>query len=132
MDSHLQEQALMLTLRTEIAHRLAHADGGRNGAVRGLEGRHHGVPDGLHDGTPFGRNDLLEQPEMLVDEIEGDEVADMLVELGRALEVREQEGQAEDLEALADRERVSAVEIAKRLVGEEAPCREDRLASRQE
>ena len=31
---------------------------------------------------------------MLLDEIEGDEIADALIELGRAFEVGEQEGQA--------------------------------------
>jgi len=42
-----------------------------------------------------------------------------LVELGRALEVGEQEGEAGDLEALVDVDRVGAVEVAERLVGEQ-------------
>ena len=76
--------ALVLALGAEIAHRLAHADRGGDGAVGRLEGRHHGIADGLHDGTPFGGDDLLQHPEMLVDEIEGHEVADPVIKLGRA------------------------------------------------
>src|SRR5229473_7454448 len=120
MDAHLQAEALMLTLGAKIAHRLAHADRSGNGAVRRLEGRHHGIANGLHDGAPFGRDDLLQQPEMLVDEIEGDEVTDAVIELSGVLEITEQESQAQDLEALADGERVGPVDVAEGLIGEEA------------
>src|SRR3954471_7559870 len=115
MDAHLQAQALMLPLGAKVAHRLAHPDGGGNGAVRRLESRHHGIANGLDDGAPFGCDDLLQQPEMLVDEIERGEVTDALIELRGAPEIAEQERQAEDLEPLADRERVGPVDIAKRL-----------------
>src|SRR6516165_3371364 len=101
-----------MALGTEIARRLAHADRGGDGAIRRLESRHHGIADGLHDGSLFGGNDLLKQPEMLADEIEGDEVADPSIKLGRAFEVAEQESKAQDLEALADGERVGPVDIA--------------------
>src|SRR6266478_9181911 len=111
MDAQLQAQALMRTLGAKIAHRLAHADRSGNGAVRRLEGRHHGIANGLHDGPPLGRDDLLEQPKMLVDEIEGSEVTDPLIELGGVLEIAEQESQAQNLEALADGERVGPVEV---------------------
>src|SRR2546429_3480982 len=132
MDAHLQAQALMLTLGAKIAHRLAHPDRRGNGAIGRLEGRHDGIADGLHDRSPFGGDDLLQQPEMLVDEIEGREITDALVELRRVLEIAEQESQAQDLEALADGERVGPVDIAKSLIGEETRCRENRLASLQE
>src|SRR6266436_8776883 len=128
MDVHLQAQALMLTLGAKIAHRLAHAERGGNGAVRRLEGRHHGIADGLHDGTPFRRDYLLQQPEMFVDEIEGGEVTDALIELGGALEIAKQESQTQYLEALADGERVGPVDVAKRLIGEETLSRENGLA----
>src|SRR6266446_7210490 len=131
MDTHLQPQALVLTFGAKIAHRLAHADRSRNGAVRRLEGRHHGITNGLHDRSPFGRDNLLQQPEMLVDEVEGCEVTDALIEFGGILEIAEQESQAQDLEALADGERVGPVDIAKSLVGEETRCRENRLSSLQ-
>src|SRR2546425_5857502 len=119
MDTHLQPQALVLTFGAQIAHRLAHADRSRNGAVGRLEGRHHGIANGLHDSPSFGGDNLLQQPEMLVDEVEGCEVTDALIEFGGILEIAEQESQAQDLEALADGERVSPVDIAKSLVGEE-------------
>src|SRR3954463_13844690 len=98
MDAHLQAQALVLTLGAEIAHRLAHADRRGNGAVGRLEGRHHGIADGFYDRAPFGSDNLLQQPEMLVDEIESREVTDALIEFGGILEIAEQESQAQNLE----------------------------------
>ena len=56
---------------------------------------------------------------MLAHEIVGDDVADPLVERGRALEVGEQERQARDLQPLIDVERVGAIDVAERLVGEQ-------------
>src|ERR1700692_1289239 len=132
MDAHLQAQALRLTLGAKIAHRLAHADRSGNGAVGRLEGRHHGIANGLHDGPPLRHDNLLQQPEMLVDEIEGDEVTDALIELGGVLEITEQESQTQDLEALADGERFGPVDGAKGLIGEETSCSENGLASLQE
>src|SRR5258708_38749167 len=61
---------------------------------------------------PLGRDNLLQQPEMLVDEIEGDEVTDAFIELSGAPEITEQESQAQDLEALAAGERVGPVDGA--------------------
>src|SRR5262249_1207518 len=98
----------------------------------GLESRHHGIANGLHDGASFGGDDLLQQPEMLVDEIEGDEVADPVIERGRAFEIAEQKSQAQDLEALADGEGVGPVDVAKGLIGEEALGVENGLASLEE
>src|SRR6202047_279843 len=132
MDAHLQAQALMLTLGTKIAHRLAHADRSGNGACRRLEGRHHGIANGFHDGPPFGRDNLLQQPEMLVDEIEGDQVTDALIERSGVLEITEQESQAQDLEALADGQRFGPVDVAKGLIGEETLCSQNGLASLEE
>src|SRR5258708_19575494 len=100
MDAHLQAQALMLTLGAKIAHRLAHADRSGDGAVRRLEGRHYGIANGLDDGPPFGRDDLLQQPEMLVDEIEGDEITDAVIDRLGVLEIPEQQTQAHDLTPL--------------------------------
>src|SRR6516165_3769479 len=65
---------------------------------------------------------------MLVDEIEGDEVADPVIERGRAFEIAEQKSQAQDLEALAVGERVGSVDVAKGLIGEEALRVENGLA----
>src|SRR5438105_4793048 len=122
----------MLTLGAKIAHRLAHADRSGNGAVRGLEGRHHGIADGLHDRPPLGSDNLLQQPEMLVDEIEGDEVADAVIEPGGVFEITEQESQAQDLEALADGEGAGAVYVSAGRNGKETLGREIGLASLQQ
>src|SRR5260370_18287387 len=69
---------------------------------------------------------------MLVDEIEGDEVTDALIEFSGVLEIAEQESQAQDLEALADGERFGPVDVAEGLIGEETHCGENGLASLQE
>src|ERR1700745_2362715 len=120
MDANLQQQALVIALSAEVAHRFAHANRRRDRAVRAHKSRRHGIANGLHDGTPFGGDDLLKQPEMLVDEIEGHEVADPLIKLGRAFEIAEQESKTQDLEALADGERVGPVDVAEGLIGEKA------------
>src|SRR5258708_14985177 len=66
---------------------------------------------------------------MRSDEIEGHEVTDPLVELGRALEIGEQESEAGDLQALVDVERAGPIDVAKGLVRQQAACRQERLAS---
>ena len=65
---------------------------------------------------------------MRLHQIEGGEVADALVEFGRAAQVGEQEGQAGDLQALVDVERVGAVDVAEGLVGEQPLGGEERPA----
>src|SRR5262249_59462795 len=69
---------------------------------------------------------------MLVDEIEGDEVADPVIERGRAFEIAEQNSQAQDLEALADGECVGPVDVAEGLIAEEALRVENGFASLEE
>jgi hypothetical protein len=93
-----------------------------------LEGRHHRIADGLHDGALFGAYDLLKQPEMLSDEIEGNEITDPGIKFGRAFEVAEQESKAQDLETLADGERIGPIDVAEGLIGEEALRGKYRLA----
>ena len=74
--------------------------------------------------APPSADDLRDQrAEMAAHEIEGDEIADPVVKLGRALQVGEQESEAGDLEALLDVERFGAIEVAKRLVGERRASR---------
>ena len=128
MDADLQVQALVLALGAEIARRFAHADRGGNGAIRRLEGRHHSIADGLHDGALFGAYDLLKHPEMLSDEIESNEITDPGIKFGRAFEVAEQESKAQDLETLADGERIGPIDVAEGLIGEEALRGKYRLA----
>ena len=76
----------------------------------------------------LGRDDLVQHAEMLAHQVEGDEIADPLVELGRALEVGEQEGEAGDLQPLVDVERVGAIDVAEGLVGEQALGGQERPA----
>ena len=65
---------------------------------------------------------------MLAHQIVGDEIADPLIERGRALEVGEQERQAGDLEPLIDIEGVGAIDVAEGLVGQEPLRGEERPA----
>jgi len=69
---------------------------------------------------------------MRAHEVERGEIADAFIKLGRASEIREQEGQAGDFEPLMYVHRVGAVEIAKDLVGEQAFGRQEGLAPAQE
>jgi hypothetical protein len=101
----------------EVAHRFAHAQCGSEGAVGGWEGCHHRIADRLHDSARLGGNNLIEDLEMGSDQVKGDQIADPLIELGRALEVGEQESQAGDFEPLFGINRVCAVEITKNLIG---------------
>ena len=68
----------------------------------------------------------LQHLEMRPHHVEGDEIADPLVELGRAAQIGEQEGQAGDLQPLIDVERIGPVEVAERLVGEQPLGGEER------
>ena len=114
--------------RLEAAHGLAHPQRRGDRPVGRREGRHHRVADGLHDGAALQGDDLLEHAEVRPHQVEGRQVADAVVELGRALEVGEQEGEAGDLEALVDVQRVGAVDVAERLVGEQALGGQERPA----
>ncbi len=76
----------------------------------------------------LGRHDILQNVKVLSDEIVGDEIADPLIKRGGALEIGEEEREARDLEPLIDIEDVGAIDVAKRLVGQEALCGEERLA----
>ena len=49
---------------------------------------------------------------MLVYEIEGDEIADTFIKLGRAFEIAEQESKAQDLQARANGYGVGPVDVA--------------------
>ena len=62
------------------------------------------------------------------DHVEGDQVADPLVKLGRAFEVGEQESQAGDLEPLLDVYRVGSVYVPEDLIGQHPFGRQERPA----
>ena len=112
----------------EAAHGLTHPQRRGNRPVGRREGRHHRIADGLHDRAALQGNDLLERAEVRPHQVEGRQIADAVVELGGALEVGEQEGQAGDLEALVDVQRAGAVDVEERLVREQALGRQERLA----
>ncbi|MNL46493.1 hypothetical protein D3C87_1692110 [compost metagenome] len=67
-------------------------------------------------------------------QVEGGEIADALVKLGRAAQVGEQECEAGDLQTLVDVDRIGAIDVAECLVGEQplgcqkgAPAPEQRM-----
>ena len=65
---------------------------------------------------------------MLADQIVGDQIADALIERGRALQVREQERQARDLEPLIRLERLGLVDVAEGLISEKPFGGDERFA----
>src|SRR5215207_1608602 len=114
VDTDLQEEVLSPTLGVKMVHRLAHPQRGGNGAVWRREGSHHGIADRLDHGSSLRCDDLLQD----ANEVEGDEVSDTLVKLGRSLQVGEQEGEARDLQTLVNVQRVSPEDVAEGLVCE--------------
>ena len=92
------------------------------------EGRHHGIADGLDHRAFLRGDDLQQRMEMRAHQIECGEIADPLVQGGRALQIGEQEGQRCDLEALIDAEIVGLEDVAEGLVGQHPLCRKKRLA----
>src|SRR5262245_5606157 len=99
MDADLQHKTVAMG-GPEVAHRLAHTKRRGDGSVRGRECRHHRITAGLDHRTRLSRNNFVQHPEMCSYELEGYEVANSLVELGRASQVGEQERQAGDFEPL--------------------------------
>ena len=89
----------------ELLHGVAHAERGGDRPVGRREGRHDRIADRLHHRAGLRGDDLVQHLEMRAHEVEGDEVADPFVKLGRSAEIGEEEGQAGDLQALVDVER---------------------------
>src|SRR5216684_1475065 len=128
MDPYLEQLPVAGARVVEIAHCLSHAQRSSNRPIRGREGRHYRVAAGFDHGTRLGGDNLVEELKMRSDEVKRDQVANPLIEFGRAPEVREQERQAGDLQALIDVNRVGAVDIAKDLVRQQALCAQEGLS----
>ena len=62
---------------------------------------------------------------MRTDEIKSSKVPNPLVECGRSLQVREQEGEARDLEPLIHVKGVGSVDVSEGLVAEQALSRKE-------
>ena len=129
MQADVEGEILAAALLVDFAHGLAHPHRRAQRPVRRREGRHHRVADRLHHRAALGRDRGDELAEMAAHEIEGGEVADPVVERGRAPEVGEQDGEARDLEALLGIERAAAIEVAERLVAEEPGRGQERPAA---
>src|ERR1700687_4438745 len=86
---------------------------------RSRERRHDRVADRLDHGAGLGGDDLVEDAEMRPDQIERREIADPLVQLGRAFEIGEQKGQAGDFQSLMRVDRVGTINVAEGLVGQQ-------------
>src|SRR5579859_5452860 len=127
VDADLQLQILAAAFGVQLFHRLAHAERGGDGMVGRMEGRHHRVANGLdHRAVPGGDN-LVQHGKMRAHDVERGDVADPLIEHGRALEVGEKEGEAGNLEALLGVERVGAVKVAEGLVGQQPLSAQERM-----
>jgi hypothetical protein len=129
MDADLEHQiVLTLPLHIQPTHGFAHAQRCSNGAVGRRKCRHHRIADRLHHGTRLGADDLGHHPEMRAYQVIGNQVAHLLVEFGRALQVREQEGEAGDLEPLFDVKCVGVIDVTEGLIAEQ-PLRSDERLS---
>ena len=64
-------------------------------------GCHHRIADRLHDRAAMADGRLAQQVKMLLDKLEGIQVADPLVECGRAPDVGEQQRDVADREPFA-------------------------------
>jgi hypothetical protein len=78
VDVDLEQQVLALVLLVQRAHGVAHPQRG-DCAVRRGESGHDCVADGFHHGTRFGGDDLVQDPEMRLDDVECHQVADAFV-----------------------------------------------------
>ena len=126
VDSDLEQQVAIAVL--DAGHRVAHAQRGRNRPVRGRKRGHDRITDGLHHRTGFGGDDLGEDAEMRSHQIVRNEIADPLIELGRALEIRKQKGEAGYFQPLVDVERIGTIDVPERLIREQALGREEGAA----
>ena len=62
VDSDLQQHVAIAV--PDAGHRIAHAQRGRDGPVRGRKRGHDRITDGLHHRTGFGGDDLVGNTEM--------------------------------------------------------------------
>ena len=127
VNADLDDQVLGAARQIELCHRRAHTQTRRKGMVGLDEGRHHGVADGFDHRAFFRRDDFQQRLKMRAHQIKRSEIADPLIQRGRALQIGEQEGQRGDLEPLVDTEIVGLVDVAKRLVGQHPLGGEERL-----
>ena len=82
-------------------------------------GGHDRVADRLHHRTAMADRRLAQPVEMLLHQLVGVEVADALVERGRALDVGEQDRDVADREPLRAADDLGAEQAAKGLAGEQ-------------
>jgi len=64
MNSNLEVEILPLLLLIEATHSFAHAEGRGDRLLRGGKGRHHRIPNRLHNGSSFGDHTLGQDPKM--------------------------------------------------------------------
>ena len=98
---------------------VAHVERRGDGAGGVGVGGHDRVADGLHHRAAVAHGGLAQPVEMLLDQLEGVEIADPLVERGRALDVGEQERDVADREALRATDHLGAEQALERLAGEQ-------------
>ncbi|MFT3841534.1 MAG: hypothetical protein QM723_31390 [Myxococcaceae bacterium] len=121
----LQHQRVGAVFAVEGVDRLQHLRGGGERARRVVEHRHHRVADRLHHRAFVGLHHLGEPLEVLAYQAERAEVADLLVERGRALEVGEQHRHLANADAFGGVNHLRAEQPAKRLAGEHPAAGEE-------
>ena len=87
-------------------------------------GCHHRIPDRFDDRPTMAHGCLAQKIEMLLDELEGIQVADTLIERRRPPDVGEQESNVADRQALCTTDHLGAEQASERLAGEQVLARQ--------
>ena len=82
-------------------------------------GGHHRIADGFDDRPAMAHGRLAQQVEVLLDQLEGIQVADSLIERGRSPDVGEQERDVADREALGATHHLGTEQALERLAGQQ-------------
>src|SRR3546814_3345886 len=85
--------------------------------LRPCKGGHDGVADGLHQGPVVAPHDAAEISEVIAHQVIGGGIADAAVEVGRAPEVGEQQGDARHRHLVARAQHLVREEVAEGLQG---------------
>ena len=123
VDADLQDQRLVGLPLVESGDLAAHVER-RLHRVGGIEERRHDrIADRLDDRAVVADRHVLQPVEMLLHEREGVQVADPVVERGRALQVGEEKRDVLDAEPLVAADHLGAEEVAETSASSGAACR---------
>ena len=119
VDADLEQHGPLGLVLVEAFDGAAHLERRADRERRVRIGGHDRIADGLHDRPAMAHGRLAQQVEMLLDQLEGVQIADPLIERGRSPDVREQERDVADREALRATDHLGTEQAPERLAGEQ-------------